>query len=217
MEPFHTDLRCLASGGPRQSPNSEVFHPQLLLQRPGRLWPRTLGRAGLVSSHPGHPAMTPRPAPGLVVQPQAGQNPGPSHCPEHSEGTVALASVFRKAEVSPAFCPSIWTPASQEYSGVRDVMGKEEAHLPWAAQLHAHCGWSSGHKVSIWLSPEMATGGTLEFGSAPGQKSLRIILSAQPWVFQSLGIITTTIATIMIANICCLVCPRHSSKPFCLD
>lgn len=93
---------------------------------------------------------------------------------------MALASVFRKAEVGSASFPGVWTPASQEYPGFRDALGTAEAHAPWAAQLRAHCGQGSGHKANSWLCPETASGRTLEFGNAPGQKPLRMILSAQP-------------------------------------
>lgn len=80
----------------------------------------------------------------------AGWSPGPSQHPRHSEGTVALAAVCRKAEVSSASRPGIWTPATLEYPGVRDALTLAEAPLPWAARLCSLRGWGLRARSQPW-------------------------------------------------------------------
>lgn len=82
-----------------------------------------------------------------------------------------LWPVFRKTEPNAASWAGVWTSARREYRGFWDALGTVEAHGPWTAQLHAQALlWGSGLKASTWLCPEMATGGTLEFGGVPVQK-----------------------------------------------
>ena len=63
---------------------------------------------------------------------------------------MALASVCRKAEVSSASRPGIWTPATLEYPGVRDALTLAEAPLPWAARLCSHRGWGFRARSQHW-------------------------------------------------------------------
>lgn len=128
----------------------------------------------------GHAARgTPRPTLKLAVPPQAGwKHPQPSYPGTQREWR--LWPVFRKAEVSSASCPRIWTPASLESPGVRDDLGMAEALCARAAPLCAHCGWGFwAQSQRLALSKYGNRPRTLGFGSAPGQKPLRMVLSVQ--------------------------------------
>ena len=129
----------------------------------------------------GRPARgTPRSALELDCHPRlAGCEPGPSRHPRHSEGTVAWASVFRKAEVSSASClvsghwPYWDIQASEMPWGWRKPLGPRRPSfaLPVAG--------ASGHGANTWPGAERATGGTLGVSSAPGQKPLGRIPAVQ--------------------------------------
>lgn len=108
---------------------------------------------------------------------------------------VALASAFRKTEANAASRAVVWIPPRREYGGFCDALGTVEAHGPWTVQFHAQASLrGSGLQASTWLCPEMATGGTLEFGGAPVQKPQTEWLVCNPVGLPAQCIITTTSA-----------------------
>lgn len=142
MEPSKTGLRCLASGSWGWIPPPGSAPPRGPAQGAREAlgtepWGRPTGKPSL------RPHGNPRPTLELVVLPLAGWNPAPPPPPTaHStQRGQWLWPVFRKAEVSSASCPSIWTTASPEWPGVQDALGLAEAPSPWAAQLRTRCGW----------------------------------------------------------------------------
>lgn len=75
--------------------------------------------------------------------------------------------------------------------------------VPGQSMFHAQASlWGSGLKASTWLCPEMAAGGTLEFGGAPVQKPQTEWLACNPVGLPAQCIITTTSA-IRAVNVHC--------------
>lgn len=72
---------------------------------------------------------------------------------------------------------------------------------------------ASGHSANAGLAAEKATGGTLGFSNAPGQKPLRLTLPVQARVFPSTGIIMTTAA--QQPTFSASEAPTHSSPKHC--
>lgn len=128
------------------------------------------GEGQLVSGYPGYTAKeTPRPTLELAIQPPAGWSLGPSHRPQPSEGTVALASVSgRQRSAQPPALLSRQQPAQN--SQMSEVpWGWRKPLCPGLAGFVLTVAGASGHKDNSWLSPEMTRGRTLGFGSAPGR------------------------------------------------
>lgn len=111
------------------------------------------GRGGSVQVEPWGEAR--RPALELEVLPGAGwRGAWLLPPPPGLRGAAALALVFRRAEVSSASCPGIWTPALLGHPGVPDALGLAEALLPRRPSSALPVAGPSGHGANARLAAE---------------------------------------------------------------
>lgn len=118
----------------------EAFHPgqraPALARTPGEGGAAVLSPAALAAGFPG-PLWAGASTPGW-------REPGPLPLPQHSQGTVALASVFGKAEVSSASFPGVWTPASQERRASEMPWRQRKPKRPGRPSLVLAVAWAPG-------------------------------------------------------------------------